>query len=60
MMVIASQLTGPIAAMSSSAVSRMRGAVATNSFSKNSRRREAEKPGHENEQDHVAESDHPR
>jgi hypothetical protein len=35
MMVIASQLTGPIAAMSSSVVSRMRGAVATNSFSKN-------------------------
>jgi hypothetical protein len=35
MMVIASQLTGPIAAVSSSAVSRVRGAVATNSFSKN-------------------------
>jgi hypothetical protein len=33
--VIASQLTGPIAAMSSSVGSRMRGAVATNSFSKN-------------------------
>src|SRR5271166_3665495 len=35
MMVIASQLTGPIVAMNSSAVSRVRGAVATNSFSKN-------------------------
>src|ERR1700719_2786986 len=35
MMVIASQLTGPIVATNSSAVSRVRGAVATNSFSKN-------------------------
>ena len=35
-----------------------RGAFSTNSFSKNSGRRKAEKPRDEHEQDHVAEGDH--